>query len=150
MLVGASGVVVNLGVMAGLVAADLHYLAAGLVATEVSIAWNWLLYERFVFRDRRDASRWWHRAIKNLAYNNAEFAARVPFLVLAVSGLGVPETVAQLITLVLAFGLRFVFVSRVVYRPVDEALGGPPDTAVAEPPTDPATAVRCTPTSTAP
>ena len=113
--VGASGVVVNVGVMAVLVALGSHYLAASLIATELSIAWNFLLHERFVFRDRRGASRWWHRLLKSLTYNNIEYAARVPLLVLAVSVLQVPEMIAQTLTLILAFALRFLFVNRVVY-----------------------------------
>src|SRR5262245_46450253 len=52
-VVGASGLVVNTLVLALLTEwAGIYYLASALLATEVSIVWNFLLCEQWVFRSR--------------------------------------------------------------------------------------------------
>ncbi|AKG53637.1 dolichol-phosphate mannosyltransferase-like protein [Dehalogenimonas sp. WBC-2] len=53
-LVGGSGTVVNLGLLALLrEGAGLHYLISGAIAFEVSVIWNFLLNDHFTFGDRR-------------------------------------------------------------------------------------------------
>ncbi len=117
--VGALGTLVNLAVMAGLVSAlpGLGYVLAAVVAAEVSILHNFLLQERFVFRDVRDGvnSRG-RRLAQHLAFNNVEALVRLPFLVLLVETMHLWALLAQAVTLGVAFVVRFVFVSRVVYR----------------------------------
>lgn len=123
--VGALGTVVNLAVMALLVGgiADLNYVAAAIVAAEVSILHNFLLQERFVFRDLRDGVHSWRRRLgQHLAFNNVEALLRLPFLVLLVETMHVYALLAQAVTLAIAFVARFLFVSRVVYRPHGPAL----------------------------
>jgi putative flippase GtrA len=115
-LVGATGTVVNLAVMAALLAAGSHYVLAAIVAAEVSIIGNFLLQERFVFQDRRGASSLRRRFVQAVTFNNLEALARLPLLVLLVELLALPEIVAQASTLAAAFLLRFTFMSRVVYR----------------------------------
>jgi dolichol-phosphate mannosyltransferase len=115
--VGALGTLVNLVVMWALVSVQVPYVAAAVVAAEVSILHNFLMQERFVFRDMRDGVHSWRtRILQFFAFNNVETLLRLPFLVLLVSGLGMFSVVAQAITLAVAFLLRFFFVSRVVYR----------------------------------
>jgi dolichol-phosphate mannosyltransferase len=118
-VVGALGTVVNLGVMALLLAGGMHYLPAALIAAEVSILHNFLMQERFVYRDLRGDSRsgWWRRSALFFGFNNVETLARIPVLGALVSVLGMHPIPAQALTLAVAFLLRFVFVSRVVYRP---------------------------------
>jgi dolichol-phosphate mannosyltransferase len=123
--VGALGTIVNLAVMALLVGgvADLNYVVAAIIAAEVSILHNFLLQERFVFRDLRDGvHRWPRRLVQHLAFNNAEALLRLPFLVLLVETMHVYALLAQAATLAIAFVARFLFVSRVVYRPHRPAL----------------------------
>lgn len=118
-LVGATGFVVNLAVMAALVSAQVNYVLAGLLATEVAILSNFLLQERLVFRDRLGGEvggSWRRRATQSLLFNNAESLVRVPLLILLVEVLGAASLLAQAMTLVIAFGGRFLFLSRVVYR----------------------------------
>jgi dolichol-phosphate mannosyltransferase len=122
--VGLLGTVVNLVVMALLVggAAQLNYVVAAVIAAEVSILHNFLMQERFVFRDLRDGvhSRT-RRLIQHLAFNNAEALLRLPLLVLLVETMHVYALLAQGVTLAVAFVARFLFVSRVVYRPHRQA-----------------------------
>ncbi|PXW35263.1 UNVERIFIED_CONTAM: dolichol-phosphate mannosyltransferase [Williamsia faeni] len=115
MLVGASGLAVNVAVMATAISAGLNYVASSIVATELSIVWNFVLCEKFVFRDRR-VSTAWRRGAQCFLYNNLEFALRLPFLMVAVSVLGIGEVLAQFVTVVIAFFARYAFTSRVVYR----------------------------------
>ncbi len=129
--VGALGTALNLAVMALLVHGfGTWYVAAAVVAAELSILSNFLLQERFVFRDLRDEGHTRNRRLAHhLLFNNAEAAVRLPFLVLLVSVLHVPSVLGQGLLLALAFGARFLFASRVVYRPaVVPAVGaGVPD-----------------------
>lgn len=117
-IVGALGTVVNLLVMAMLLGLGVHYLLAAVVAAEVSIVHNFLLQERLVFRDLRadSAASGLRRCAMFLAFNNVEALARIPVLALLVAGLGLHPLPAQAVTLALAFLIRFVFVTRVVYR----------------------------------
>jgi dolichol-phosphate mannosyltransferase len=118
-LVGAVGALLNLVLMTVLMATDVHYLPAAIVATEVTIVTNFAMTEWWVFRDLR------HEGTRSgpvrfgqfFAFNNAEAALRLPLLVFLVEILGFDGVIAQAVTLVLAFALRFVFVSQVIYRP---------------------------------
>jgi dolichol-phosphate mannosyltransferase len=127
--VGALGTIVNLAVMALLVGgiADLNYVVAAAIAAEVSILHNFLMQERFVFRDLRDGvNRWPRRLAQHLAFNNVEALIRLPFLVLLVETMHIYALLAQAVTLAVAFVARFLFVSRVVYRSHRPALSQAP------------------------
>ncbi|MGY1914918.1 glycosyltransferase [Blastococcus sp. SYSU DS0973] len=118
--VGALGTIVNLAVMALLLAGPLsvNYVVAAIVAAEVSILHNFVLQERFVFPDLRDgAHRRTRRLAQHLVFNSVEAGIRLPLLVLLVETVGVWPLLAQAATLAAAFVIRFLFVSRVVYRP---------------------------------
>ena len=132
--VGALGTIVNLAVMALLVGgiADLNYVVAAVVAAEISILHNFLMQERFVFRDLRDGvNRWPRRLMQHLAFNNVEALIRLPFLVLLVETMHIYALLAQAVTLAVAFVARFLFVSRVVYRSHQPALAQAPARATA-------------------
>jgi dolichol-phosphate mannosyltransferase len=117
--VGGLGTIVNLLVMGSLTAlTPINYVAAAVVAAEVSILHNLFLQERFVFRDMRDgANSWTKRLGQSLLFNNVEAVVRLPFLVLLVETMHVWALLAQAVTLAIAFVVRFLFVSRIVYRP---------------------------------
>jgi dolichol-phosphate mannosyltransferase len=131
--VGALGTVVNLVLMWLLLReTSLHYLPAAVIATEVAIAHNFVLQERFVFGDLKDNRHpRWLRFVHSVLYNNVDTLVRLPVLALLVEVADVPSVLAQGLTLGVAFLARFVFVSTVVYRPrrsPEEALAaaGPP------------------------
>ncbi|MBJ2122470.1 GtrA family protein [Arthrobacter sp. MSA 4-2] len=111
---------VNLLVMALLVhdVVNLNYVAAAVIAAQVSILHNFVLHERFVFGDLRDgAGSKPGRLTKTLLFNNAEALVRLPLQILLVETMRVGALLSQGATLGIAFILRFLFVSRVVYRP---------------------------------
>jgi dolichol-phosphate mannosyltransferase len=129
--VGASGVLPNLAVMWLLVDHwHLHYLPAAVAATEVAICWNFALVDLVVFRSRR-ARHWAARFGRFVVLNNLDLAVRLPLLALLVSWAGVNELIANLATLVLAFGLRFGITDRFIYRPAPTPAPAP--TPVLEP-----------------
>jgi len=124
-LVGAVGTVLNLALMAVLLSVGVHYLAAAIVATEITIATNFAMSEWWVFRDLRPEGRsGFVRFLQFFAFNNAEALVRLPVLLLLVEVLSMPSLVAQALALACGFVVRFAFVSRVVYRPARHRAGG--------------------------
>jgi dolichol-phosphate mannosyltransferase len=116
-LVGLSGLVLNLAAMTLLVAGGVNYVVAAILATELAIVSNFVLQERYVFHDLRHGLRLGGRAAHSILFNNAENLLRLPFLVLLVELLAMNEVLAQAVTLAVAFVGRFLFVTKVVYRP---------------------------------
>jgi dolichol-phosphate mannosyltransferase len=115
--VGGFGTVLNLAIMAALIHTGMHYVAASFVAIEVTIVTNFLLQERFVFRDHRDGGRSvWVRFASSLGFNNVEAAVKVPVVVALVELLSMNELLAQAVVLAAAFLLRFSFTSRFIYQ----------------------------------
>ncbi|HOZ58463.1 MAG TPA: glycosyltransferase [Nakamurella multipartita] len=116
--VGALGAVLNLLLMAALLAFDVHYLPAAVIATEVTIITNFAMTEGWVFRDLRHEGRSLPvRFLQFFAFNNAEALLRLPVLVVLVEVAGMNSVLAQALALAVAFLMRFVFVSQVIYRP---------------------------------
>jgi len=72
LLVGGSGVVVNLGAFSVLIALGLNKFVASPVAIELSIVWNFLLNNAWTFRDRRTAGRF---HVKGLKFNAVSLVA---------------------------------------------------------------------------
>ncbi|KZE89509.1 Undecaprenyl-phosphate mannosyltransferase [Microbacterium sp. TNHR37B] len=117
-IIGGLGAVLNVGIVAALTHWGVGYLIAAIVAAEVTIVGNFLLIERFVFSDMRgQASGVWSRFAKSFAFNNAEAVVRIPIVAFMVETGHLSAVVATAITLVVAFVVRFVFHSLVVYAP---------------------------------
>ena len=116
--VGAVGTVLNLLILAGLVAVGVNYVLAAIVAAAVTILSNFFLQEQFAFRDLRHEGRSFRvRFLESVGFNALEAAVRTPFLYLIVEFTAIPPVLSQAITLGVAFLIRFLFQSRVVYRP---------------------------------
>lgn len=130
-LVGGFGAVLNLLIMAGLVAIDVNYLIAAIIASELTIISNFLILDYVVFADlRRAAGPMWLRFAKSFTFNNVEAALRMPILWWLVSQVHISSVIAAGLTLVLAFVARFVYHALVVYAP---ARGQQPDTEASAP-----------------
>jgi putative flippase GtrA len=116
--VGASGIAVNTGLMWLLAdAATLHmpYLIAAVLATQGSTTWNFAGVDTLVYRGpkRGTAVR---RLLGFLGTSNAVLLLRLPLLALLVSVLGVHYLLANLLTLVLGFGIRFAVSERLTLK----------------------------------
>lgn len=120
-LIGALGAVANIGIMAALTHAGMSYIWAAVIAAEVTIVGNFLLQERFVFREMLgSASARWVRFAKSFSFNNVEALVRIPMLALLVETWHISSVLAAAITLAIAFVARFAFHSLVVYAPQRE------------------------------
>jgi dolichol-phosphate mannosyltransferase len=120
-LVGLSGLAVNtlaLWIFSGKIW-EQHYLIAAILATQVSTTWNFLLTELLVFTGRKPGSMW-SRAIKFYLLNNTALLLRLPLLALLVGPFGINLFVANVMTLVLLFLIRFVIADAAIYAKVTE------------------------------
>ena len=117
-VIGGLGAVANVAIVWALTGLGVDYIIAAIIAAEVTIIGNFLLQERFVFHDMREqASGGWLRFAKSFSFNNAEALIRIPIIALMVESWHFSAVVATAITLVVAFFVRFVFHSLVVYAP---------------------------------
>lgn len=96
----------------------MQWLVAAIIAAEVTIVGNFLLQERFVFRDlRHEGKSLRARFAQSFTFNNVETVVRMPVVALLVETMHLAAVLATAITLLVAFVVRFTFHSRIVYRP---------------------------------
>ena len=114
-LVGLSGVVVNTAVLWFCYRKlGWNHLAGASLATQASTAWNFVLVDSLIYRRRALGTRT-GRAIRFFLMNNLLLIARLPVLQALVT-LGVGVLVANAITLVLLFLVRFMVSDRAIFR----------------------------------
>ncbi|MFF2243969.1 glycosyltransferase [Arthrobacter sp. NPDC058130] len=114
--VGAVGAVLNLLIMAFLLSTGTNYIAAAIVAAELTIVSNFLMQENIVFGTLpQKANGFRTRFAQSFCFNNLEALARLPVLMLAVNVLIIDAVLAQAATLVAAFVVRYLYHSRIVY-----------------------------------
>src|SRR5690606_36230914 len=108
-IVGGFGAVVNVGIVALLTWLGMHYVLAAIIAAETTIIMNFLLIERFVFRDLRRQGRraFLARFAQSVGFNNAEALVRLPIMALLVEGVHLAAVAATALTLAVAFLVRF-------------------------------------------
>lgn len=112
-LVGASGVLPNLALVALLSHLGVHYVLAAALAVQAAIMWNFVGAELIVFRDRR-VGKLWHRAVRYQVLSETDLL-RLPFVALLVGGLGFGVVLATILTLAAAVALRYSLAARLVY-----------------------------------
>ena len=124
-VIGGLGAVAYLIIMWLLIQLSVGYIVAAIIAAELTIVGNFLLAERFVFRDMREqASGVWSRFAKSFTFNNAEALIRIPVIGLMVESWHFSSVLAAGLTLAVAFVVRFVFNSLVVYAPRGRSRAG--------------------------
>ena len=96
----------------------LHAVIGAAAATQASTLWNFLLTDTLVYRGPKPGRRT-GRAARFFVMNNVLLALRLP-LFLALIWLAVPVLVANVITLVLLFAVRFLFSDKVIYGAANE------------------------------
>ena len=116
-LIGASGFVPNLVGLWALTVAGLHYVPAEILANQFGVAWNFVLIEHLLFRDRRAHRRWWDRLGRFALLANADLVLRIPLIALFVNRFGMGALTATALALVTTFVLRFVGTEALVYLP---------------------------------
>ncbi|MCK1818751.1 glycosyltransferase family 2 protein [Streptomyces sp. XM83C] len=116
-LIGASGFAPNLLGLWALTALGVHYLPAEILANQLGVAWNFLLIEQLLFRDRRAHRRWWDRLGRFALLANADLVLRIPLIALFVHRFAMGALPATALALVTTFVLRFVGTEALVYLP---------------------------------
>ncbi|MBC2900827.1 glycosyltransferase [Streptomyces cupreus] len=124
-LIGASGFLPNLLALWILTGLGMHYLPAEIVANQFGVAWNFLLIEHLLFRDRRLHRRWWDRAGRFALLANADLVLRIPLIALFVSEFHMGALSATAVALVTTFVLRFAATEALVYLPRRKSGGEP-------------------------
>lgn len=117
-IIGGVGALANLVIMWALTHFGVEYIWAAIIAAEVTIVGNFILQERYVFNDMTgDASSIAVRFAQSFTFNNVEAALRIPIIALMVEGWHISSILAAAISLAVAFVVRFLFHSLVVYAP---------------------------------
>ncbi|MEV5613353.1 glycosyltransferase family 2 protein [Streptomyces sp. NPDC052225] len=114
-LIGLTGFVPNLGALWGLTQLGVHYLPAEIIANQAGVAWNFLLIEGLLFRDRRRHRHWADRTARFALLANADLVLRIPLIALFVRELGLAVVSATALALVTTFVLRFMGTEALVY-----------------------------------
>ncbi len=120
-LVGVSGLGVNTAALWALSHGAVfrpHYLIAAILATEVSTAWNLLLTETVVFRGQKPKTLL-GRATRFYLLNHLALVLRLPLLALLVERFSVSVLIANLLTLILMFAVRFLVADSAIYAPAE-------------------------------
>jgi dolichol-phosphate mannosyltransferase len=116
-LIGASGFLPNLVGLWVLMAVGMHYVPAEILANQLGVAWNFVLIEHLLFRDRRAHRRWWDRVGRFALLANADLVLRIPLIALFVHRFGMGALAATALALVTTFVLRFAGTEALVYLP---------------------------------
>ncbi|WP_129338033.1 glycosyltransferase [Cellulomonas endophytica] len=126
-LIGAFGAVLNIGLVAVLTAEHMGYLAASVLASALTIVTNFLLAERFVFRDLIAQARpRGQRFLASVSFNGIEAAVRVYATYLLVDRAGWNVVLTTAVTLAVAFLVRFSYHSLFVYAARETGRGAVP------------------------
>ena len=115
--IGATGLAVNMLAFALFAnVAGLNYLLAAVLATQISTTWNFVLAERWAFRDRRRrVSSGSTRFLAFLALNNLSLLLRGPMLYMLVSLIGMNPVLANLVSLLAIFVIRFAVADTLIW-----------------------------------
>ena len=106
-LVGASGYMINLGVFALVVSAlGLHHLLGATIAFAVAVTNNFWWNRHWTFAARAEQARF--QAPRFFAVSVAAFLVQAATLHVLVASAGVPEVVAQAVSVAAATPLNFV------------------------------------------
>lgn len=115
--VGVVGFAVQLGVLALLVRAGVHYLAATAIAVEVAILHNFVWHERWTWRDRRTPGRTWPgRLARFHAVNGGvSLAGNLLLMPVLVRACGLPVLAANATAVLLCALVNFSGADRLVF-----------------------------------
>jgi putative flippase GtrA len=132
-LVGASGIVVNEGVLwLATSVFGVYYLYSTAVATLVSSSWNFALTEVWVFRAASQHSSWLRRVVPFFLLNLVALALRAPIIAGLTEGLHVHYLVSNLISLGLLTVGRYLVARGWIWRADGASQPAAPAPAVSE------------------
>ena len=113
-LVGAAGIVVQLGTLALLTSSGVHYLLATALAVEAAVLHNFVWHQNFTWNDREGAIL--GRLARFHATNGAiSILGNLALMRLLVGGFGMPPVPANLLSIASCFLANFLAADRVVF-----------------------------------
>jgi dolichol-phosphate mannosyltransferase len=113
-LVGTAGIVVQLGMLALLTAAGVHYLLATALAVEAAVLHNFAWHQSFTWSDRNGGIL--GRLAKFHATNGAiSILGNLVLMRLLVGGFGMPPVPANLLSIVVCSLANFLAADRIVF-----------------------------------
>jgi putative flippase GtrA len=113
--VGIAGAVVQLGVLALLTKADVHYLIATAIAVEVAVLHNYFWHLRWTWLDRPPASRFAALLRFNLANGAVSLVSNLVLMRVFTGWLGLPVVAANLLAIVITSVVNFFIGDRWVF-----------------------------------
>ena|SRR6187399_3127594 len=116
-LVGVIGFVLQLGVLAILVRAGMHYLAATAVAVEIAILHNFLWHDRWTWRDRpaSGSARLGRLGRFHLLNGLVSLVGNLALMRLLVGTFGVPTLPANLLAVLVCAAVNYATSDRLVF-----------------------------------
>lgn len=137
-LVGVTNTAVSYGIYALILWLGGHYLLASVVSFVVSVAWSFLLNNRFVFQREAGETRvWWKVLLKTyLSYGFTGLLLANALLYLWIDVLGVNEYLAFFINLIITVPTNFLLNKLWAFRkePQKNAADSEPESPVTEDP----------------
>ena len=113
-LIGALGIVMQLGTLALLTAAGVHYLLATALAVEAAVLHNFVWHQKFTWNDREGAIL--GRLARFHATNGAiSILGNLALMRLLVGGFGMPPVPANLLSTALCSLANFLAADRIVF-----------------------------------
>ncbi len=123
--IGATGIVVNTAVLWFFYrVVGINHLVGAALATQASTTWNFVLVDTLVYRKQRNGTRA-GRATRFFLMNNLLLVARLPVLEVLVT-LGAGVLIANAITLVMLFLVRFIVSDRAIFGAAAQEKGRDP------------------------
>ena len=113
--VGIAGAVVQIGVLALLTRADVHYLIATAIAVEVAVLHNYFWHLRWTWLDRPPASRLAALVRFNLANGAVSLVSNLVLMRVFTGWLGLPVIVANVLAIAITSVVSFFIGDRWVF-----------------------------------
>ncbi len=112
-IVGGSGTLVNMGILALLAGGlGVHHMLAAIVSAEVSIITNFVLNDRWTFRDRRPSSHWLQRILRYNLFALGGMAISLLILAVLTYGWHLHYLVATAVAIVAVMAWNYIANSR--------------------------------------
>lgn len=126
-LVGLTTTIISYIIYAVLVWIGAHYLIASVVSFIVSVAWSFLLNNRYVFKTGVDEKRvWWKTLLKTyVSYTAVGLVLANILLFLWVDVLGISEYIGPIINLLITIPLNYILNKFWAYRKKSETSNMP-------------------------
>jgi len=118
--VGAAGILVQLGVLAGLTTGlGLHYLVATACAVEAAVIHNFLWHQRWTWADRKGGSAAARLLRFNLTTGAVSIFSNLVLMSVLVGWAGLPYLAANLVSIAITSVVNYLLADRLVFTALE-------------------------------